>query len=182
MNCENAKEMNHRVLDGELMDAERRQIHEAHLDGCPLCRAHREELRQVQSALSMLPGVPLSDDALEDVLARTVRAPRETGGTARPRWTRWGLAAAAAAILVVGFLGGTRFVEQPQEEQYTADDVARAAEDARLALNLTAQALRTGEKKIIEGVSGRVAPALQRVPLRLPANPTGQQENSNNDV
>lgn len=182
MNCENAREITHRVLDGELMDASRRERHQEHLESCPLCRAHRDELQQVQSALGSLPGVPLPEGAVEDILARTVRAPRGTGALSRPRWHRWGLAAAAAVILAVGFFGGTRFVEIRQGERYSAEEVARAAEEARLALNLTARALRTGEREVLEGVSDRVAPALRRVPLRLPENRTGQQEKSSDDV
>ena len=44
VSCETARERIHRLLDGELMDAVRRQELEAHLDCCADCRRAREEL------------------------------------------------------------------------------------------------------------------------------------------
>ena len=54
MSCDTARELIHRLLDGELMDAVRREELEEHLDVCADCRRAREELGALQSACGLV--------------------------------------------------------------------------------------------------------------------------------
>jgi anti-sigma factor RsiW len=82
-------------VDGALSPAERVQV-EAHLAGCPTCRAQAEEERALRARLLSLPH-PEFPRALESVVrARLMHAPR-------PR-RAWRVLLPLAAVLVLGFL------------------------------------------------------------------------------
>jgi anti-sigma factor RsiW len=97
-------------LDGEVTDAERREI-EALLEAEPERRAALEELAEARALVRSLPWVDLSDAALERLIevvsAVPERAPvvaldaRRRGGRRLAAWTAVGSAAAAIAVAVV---------------------------------------------------------------------------------
>ena len=71
----------------------------------------------------------------------------------------------------------------PIEPQPSSAEVARAAEEARLVLGLTAKALRGAKKTAIEDVlAGEVSPALQRAPIRWPGESRAGRQESGNGV
>lgn len=86
-----------------VVDVERDAALDAHLDGCPDCRAELDDLRAVSDVLTSADpdrlSAPPPDPRLgERVVARIAAAER---GRRRRRWTRVAAGAAAAAVLVV---------------------------------------------------------------------------------
>ena len=98
MNCDEALELLSGSLDGENTPAEEQQL-QAHLAGCPSCRALLDAFREVDAAVA----APLPDppDALyRGIMEAVAREPRRRK---RRLWYRYGaVAAAAALVLVVG--------------------------------------------------------------------------------
>ena len=171
--CGEFREWIHQVLDGDLMDEERRVSLDRHLAECESCRTAESELRQIQSTLRSAPSLSLPDEWLDEVFARTSRAPQES--PARRGWGFDWRAAAAAAVLALALWN---FWPSGQPSGYTQAELERAADEARLALKLTAQALARTERVGIEGVlGGEVSPALKRIPVRFPGVvPKGKRE------
>jgi hypothetical protein len=149
--CSAAMELFHRVLDGDLMDAGQRQGMEAHLVVCSECAEKAEQ--------------PMPDDARDEVLVRTVQAPRE-----RPAWRRLDgrLAAAAAVVLFATWIGLSEgpFDRKPDDEALAA---MQAAQDVRKVFQLTANALKRSEEAVFREVfAEKVSPALQKVGILWP--------------
>ena len=170
LDCARAVGYIHQRLDGDVLERDRAEWLDRHLEGCGECRQAEVELQQIQRALRGLAETPFPQDALEDVWDQTTRS----GG----RWARidW-RAIAAAAVLAVAFLGIWRASDRfmPGTEVAVAEpgpsdeELTRAAAEARFVLDLTATALRRSEKAAIEEIMGnRVSPALQRIPMLLP--------------
>jgi anti-sigma factor RsiW len=163
--CSAAMELFHRVLDGDLMDAGQRQGMEAHLVVCSECAEKAEQLREMQDLLRGMAEQPMPDDARDEVLVRTVQAPRE-----RPAWRRldWRLAAAAAVVLFATWIGMSEgpFDRKPDDEALTA---MQAAQDVRKVFQLTANALKRSEEAVFREVfAEKVSPALQKVGILWP--------------
>ena len=180
MSCETARELIHRVLDGGPMDAVRREELDEHLEACADCRRAREELGAVQSALRGLPVRPLPDAALREVWERTTRRSPEQPVARSRRWLDWRPAAAAAVLALALYAawnaGGVR-------EEPTAEEVARAAEQTRMVLGLTARALRDAKQAAVKDVlADEVSPALRRVPIRWPGRAVEERRESGNGV
>lgn len=85
-------------LDGELTAPDRAAV-EAHLQACPECAAHLEELATLDALARDLPA-PAPADGFEAFPAR-VRARIAAHGRRPRRIPAWGLAAAAALLLAV---------------------------------------------------------------------------------
>lgn len=183
VSCETARELIHRLLDGELMDVVRRQELEDHLDSCADCSSAQEELGAVQSALGALPELPLPDAALEEVWQRTTRR----GSARRPgparRWLDWRPAAAAAALALALYAAWS--VDGVRTEP-TPEEVARAVEETRMVLGLTARALRDARQSaataVREVLADEVSPALRRVPIRWPGETDEERRETGNGV
>lgn len=128
--CEQAELLLHAYADGELNSQERAAV-QAHLDGCPSCRAALDEIEAMSTLLAQAAERP--SPALR---ARVLRAISEEGRGNAPRvpmWRRWGTVAAAfACVFVVAmalFAGGI------------LDDVGFAAdEDMAMAPDAAPQA------------------------------------------
>lgn len=103
MGCEQALEAISAALDGELSPAERAEL-EAHLSGCPDCRALAEDLRVLTAALDRTEAAPppgLAAGVMERVAAVT---PISAGRRKSDR--RWlGLAAMLALVICAGGIG-----------------------------------------------------------------------------
>jgi anti-sigma factor RsiW len=170
LSCTEALARIHAVLDGDLMDVAERQALDDHLEGCTECRAARVEFEQIQSSLRGLTSVPFPDDAFQQVLAETSRAPKPAVHS------RWGVGwrAAAAAVLAVGMTATLWGVWSTTPTGPDQAEIDQAAAEARMVLKLTAQAFARTQHAAIEGVmSGEVSPALNRVPMNMPAVPDG---------
>lgn len=174
--CERAREVTHRLLDGDLLDAERLSRCESHLRICSGCREEADELRQIQDELRAMPVSALPEEALREVLDRTVRQTAD-GETARGWFPGWQAAAAAVlalALFVVWQAGGRGPVGPGPAE------IARAEAETRLVLGLTAEALRRTENATEGVLSHEVSPALRKIPIQWPAgSPTGQRRDAN---
>ena len=164
--CSAAMELFHRVLDGDLMEATDRQGVEAHLSVCSECAEKAGQLREMQDLLRGMAEQPMPDDAMHEVWQRTLRAP---GVPTRRRWRDWRFAAAAAVVIFATFIG-MRLYPVPVDNR----DARRAAQEVRLVLQLTANALkRTEEVTFREVFAKEVSPALQKVGIIWPQAPRG---------
>jgi len=168
--CERARRALQDGLDGPLPTGER-EVLDGHLEGCGECREYRDDLLAVREGLQALPDVPLPDDALEEVWSRTLA----TGAPPARSRKRWGWAAVAAALLVAALVWVLNPI-QWTEPAPTEEELGRAADQTRLVLALTAQALQRTEDAAVRGVlAGEVSPALHRIPLNWPEGPTRQE-------
>ena len=165
--CPEAREAIQVALDADMMEAGKRQLLEAHLAGCADCREHETEMRTIQHALRSLPSPELPDAALQEVWDRTTRAEKTPTQRAwGPGWRN--LAAAAAAVLIIAVGGvlqwGGRVPGEPTDEE-----LRRAADEARVVLGLTSQALRKTEQAAFRDVlADEISGALRRVPIEWP--------------
>jgi hypothetical protein len=99
---------------------------------------------------------------LERVWDRTTRA-----GGRRARGWRWNLAAAAAVVAIV--LSGLWLRNGSAPTGPTDAELARAAREARMVLQLTSHALRRTERAAVQEVlTDEVSRALRRVPISWP--------------
>lgn len=162
--CASHRDALHRLLDGEI-DGSERALLEAHLEACPGCRAFAADLRSLRESLAALPPEPFPPEALDAVWARTVGARRGRPRSSPARWVIAAAAAVAIAILVPAIL--RRVEEGPYSEAFTAVEIDRAEQDAKLALALAAHAIRRGESAARDRVlAGHVAPAIRKLPFR----------------
>jgi len=157
-------ELFHRVLDGDLMEATERQGMEDHRVVCSECAEKTAQLREMQDLLRGMAEQPMPDDAVDEVWDRTVRAPR---GRTQRGWRDWRFAAAAAIIVFATWIGVKQF---PVINGTGPDDEAmRAAQEVRMVLQLTANALkRSQEVAFREVFAEEVSPALQKVGILWP--------------
>jgi len=169
LDCARAMALVHRRLDGDTLDGRSVAWRDAHVSCCGECRDASVALAEIQRSLRALPAVPLPDEVLQRVWARTVRAHGSRG------WLGWRATAAAAVVTAV--LGGLWYAGRTElpsavatrERGPTDAELARAAEEARFVLHLTSAALRRTERAAIGEVLGRrVAPALSKIPIELP--------------
>jgi anti-sigma factor RsiW len=177
MTCAEAMDRIHRILDGDLMDAMLRQELEDHIAACADCRMAQDELGAIHSALGALPELELPDSALEEVARRTSRPLRSA--RTRPRRAPWWAAAAAAVLAVALYVTW----DPGDPASYTDEEVARAAEQMRGVLGLTARTLHEAKQAAFDEVlAGEVSPALQRAPIRWPGAAGLEPRESGDDV
>ncbi|MCP3981478.1 MAG: hypothetical protein GY716_19440 [bacterium] len=162
LDCRRARELGHRSLDGESLAAAERETLDGHIAVCDECRDMHAELRTIQGALRSMAPAPLADEALDEVWDRTVRRRAFSG------WD-WRHAAAAALLFVttVAMLWTARGL-QPADEP-TEAEIAQAAAEVRMVLGLTGRALERSERAALRGMRDGVAPALSKIPIRLPS-------------
>jgi anti-sigma factor RsiW len=164
MNCTDGMELFHRVLDNDLMEATERQAMEAHLADCSECAEKAAQLREMQDLLRGMAEQPMPDDAVEEVWERTVRSPDVR---TRPRWRDWRLAAAAAVVVFATWIGVLQFPVINGEREN--DEALKAAQEVRMVLQLTANALKRSEEVVFREVfAEEVSPALQKVGILWP--------------
>jgi len=164
MTCSTAMESFHRVLDNDLMEATERQSMQAHLAVCSECAEKAAQLREMQDLLRGMAEQPMPDDAVEEVWERTVRSP---DARTRPRWRDWRLAAAAAVVVFATWIGILQFPVINGEREN--DEALKAAQEVRMVLQLTANALKRSEEVAFREVfTEEVSPALQKVGILWP--------------
>jgi anti-sigma factor RsiW len=173
MKCEQAIERMHQVLDGDLMEAGKRQELADHLSSCAECRRAETELTIVQQALNEMPSADLPEGALDEIWTRTSRS----RGLLVYRWG----SVAAAAVIALALLGVWQFggLGDPGPSRTELD---RAAEDVRLVLGLTARALDKTERAAFgEVLAEEVSPALNSIPIKLPGS-SAERRKSGNEI
>jgi len=94
LNCQKAKELLSAYMDAELSEAQRELV-QAHLAECPVCRQELARLERLWQTLAALPGVAPPADLAERVLAQLPR-----------RQVPWWRSLALAASLLVGIMMG----------------------------------------------------------------------------
>ncbi len=167
--CDDIRPLVHERLDSEI-SGDRAAALEAHLGACGECRAIAEGLAAVRAGLRALPEHRLPADALEAVLDRTVRAGRMQ---VLPRlaalWPAW--AGAAVVVVLASLL--LRWPLTPKAPVGPSPaEVARGRDEVRRVLFLASRALHRAERAASERVlSGEVAPALRRLPIRWAPRP-----------
>ncbi len=165
--CSAAMELFHRVLDGDLMEATDRQGMQAHLAVCSECAEKAGQLREMQDLLRGMAERPMPDQAMREVWQCTVRAP---GVRTRHRWRNWRFAAAAAVVIFVTWTA-VRLYPVPGDDR----EALRAAQEVRMVLQLTANALRRTEEVTFRKVfAEEVSPALRKVGILWPRAPRGR--------
>ena len=107
-------------VEGALPARERAQV-EAHLEGCPTCRAEVADAAEARSALRALPEM----DEPPGVTMAVLREARER--KAAPRWGT-PLRVAAAVVLIAGLAGGGIYVYGQLEEGGDAASTADGAD------------------------------------------------------
>ena len=137
MNCEQALAAISARLDGELSEAESREL-DAHLASCASCRELLKELTELEAGLDSLP-MEDAPDTLAPGVMRAIRAEKSQKPQKKkaPHRTAWLIAAAAAIALLLGAAGiielpgfsgkghasvsvGDIFKTQPSAEDYAA--------------------------------------------------------------
>ncbi len=165
--CGTFRPLLHERLDGELGAGAALAL-DAHLAACPDCRSAAEGLAAVRSGLLALPEHPLPEEAIDEILDRTVRDRRPRARFAA-YWPAWAGAAALAALALLLL----RLPLSPSVPAETSPgDVAKAASEARLVLSLASGALHRAERAAGNRIlAGEIAPALRRVPIRWAVRP-----------
>jgi len=135
MSCRRAEVLMEAHLDGDL-PSRYRSAFETHLAGCFACQRELEHARRVHEGLRSLPERFLDDAVTRRVKERLAAEPKpdrsaDLGARLRRWWggrlvPGWQPMAAALAVLVV-VVGIVQFLtRQPQEQQFTQQDVRRA--------------------------------------------------------
>lgn len=163
--CGRARSTLHGLLDGDAVEPRVERAYREHLAVCSSCRETDRDLRMIQGELKELPLQALPDTALERVWRRTVRA--EAARPTRRRFAGLDWRAVAAAAVLAAVLLGLQSIVKPEPSEA---ELNQAAVEARMALLLTARALRHSERTVMREVLAKeVSPALERAPI--PANP-----------
>ena len=130
MNCDECINELTAYIEGVLDDP---AALEAHLAGCPTCRAELEQLRQLRTRLERLRPAGGDQDAIrrridDEVMDRIIlRQAREIGRLKMRRTIRWaGMGVAAAAALVL--LGVMLWAPSVDQRALAAETMAKAAE------------------------------------------------------
>ena len=160
--CTEAMDTFHRVLDGDLMDAVDRTRMDSHLAVCSDCAEKTAQLREMVDQLRGIAESPLPDEALRRVRERTLEASPE--GRTR-RGLDWRFVAAAAMVVFATWIGANWYPRQPEPDRVAL----RAAQEARLVLRLTANALKRTEQVALKEVfADAISPALRKIGVRFP--------------
>jgi anti-sigma factor RsiW len=195
--CDGAFELLHLRLDGVKLEVEQERRLQSHLSACPACGEAAAQLGRLQDGLRDLPHVPLPDSALEEVWRRTSRRP-PFGGWLGEWMLDWRAAAVAAALCLalvavwqlgqpLGLVDRPPIAEDLGAGEPSEEELARAAAEARLVLQMTAQALRATQRTAVDEVlAGQVSPALRSTTIRWPGSAARQSGGSrgkgNDDV
>lgn len=145
MNCPTARDLFPALLDARTAASEQGEAR-AHLAGCPGCQREFAALRQTLAALDSLPvGVPSprlrrnfyamleeEKNSAASVRAATVREQRAR----RASLWRWILAPVlGGALLLGGFMAGTRYPGAPAPAEFAADATQRELRQLRDQVN-----------------------------------------------
>ena len=104
MNCERFQDDIHRLIDGSLDPAARREL-EGHLRTCDRCAAMADDLRRVRALAGSLERLQPPPGAWDRIAQQTVRPPRgRLLWMARAQRVVMPLATAACLVLAVGFV------------------------------------------------------------------------------
>ena len=130
--CENFAALLDPFVDGELSPDEMARV-QAHLDGCPACRAYVDDVLAIRAAFPDAEDTPVPDGFAESVMAR-IRAEAASQAEAAPQkktsrpWLK-ALASLAACCAIV-LLAAPMFSHSSKTEAAPAEAPAAAADTA----------------------------------------------------
>ena len=101
MNCKEANSLIHEYLDGELGEADQRQLRH-HLSQCTDCRRHLRSLEKTDAFIRSLPRTRVPD-GLTDRIMQQIPAQRKQ--STWMRWIRRHPAASVAVVFIIVMLG-----------------------------------------------------------------------------
>lgn len=168
LSCEEALEQMSQALDGPLTGEERGEL-EAHLAGCPACRADWEALRELHQAMGELEETPAPEGFADRVMERV----REESGPAKvvPLWRRpqWRAAAglAACAVICVGLYYGAdrsgtgtagNLAAVPDPAQWSEESAGSGADSAAVSEEEPVQSKTTEPLETADGTETAGAP------------------------
>jgi len=161
LSCARALVLIEPYVDDDLSTARRHSL-EQHLGACAACRDELADARSIRAELQALPRLACPDQVTDFVLGRVATSsPR--GAWARLRAAvaqasagpAWRPALAAAGVTVVALVI-TLLGQQPRQNGYTPQDLARAEVEARWALALVAQVTTRASEAAVGYVFGGV--------------------------
>ncbi|HLE76825.1 MAG TPA: DUF4349 domain-containing protein [bacterium] len=114
------KELLSPFLDGALSGREHDEV-QRHVEGCAECRAHLESLRRTAESVRSLDPVKVPEGFQAQVRARLSAADTTAPRRWLPRWS-WPVAAAAAAVLLVGVFSANLLREMRPVGQVAPED------------------------------------------------------------
>jgi hypothetical protein len=122
MKCDEIEPVIINLARGQLTEAAARETALAHLERCASCSIAFEEQKALSAGIRVAAEKLANHGAsarVEEALrfAFRERARRFTAPEIKPRWQRWIVGAAAAAILVVALLIGVTWLKSPPENQ-----------------------------------------------------------------
>lgn len=166
--CDEVCELLEPYLDGDLPREEAERVR-AHLAGCAACAAELALAEAVQRELRALPELDCPPEVLERI--RAAGPPEAQVVPFRRVWqpSRAARIASIAAALALT-VGGTAFLLQPEDPaQPSAEEIARATEEARFALAYLGQVNRRAGLDLREDVFEKrlVAPVTENVSRSL---------------
>lgn len=173
--CDEVREILEPYLDGDLPRDEAERVR-THVAACAACAAELALAEAIQRELRALPQLDCPPAVLERI--RAAGPPAAEVVPIRRTWqlspaSRAGRIASIAAALALT-VGGTAFLLQPKAPaQPSAEEIARATEEARFALAYLGQINRKAGLELREDVFEKrlVAPAAENVSRSLEALP-----------
>ena len=130
--CENFAALLDPFVDGELSPDEMARV-QAHLDGCPACRAYVDDALAIRAAFPDAEDTPVPDGFSESVMAR-IRAETVSQKRKNRPWLKAlaSLAACCAIVLLAApmFAHGSKTEAAPAEAPAAAADTAASTERA----------------------------------------------------
>ncbi len=179
MSCEEIRKQVHLDLDGDVRGAAADRRVTEHLASCAGCRAWADEHAAIQSSLRSLPELQLPDLALQRIWKRTSRSDERP---VRSIYRHRGLRAVAMAAMVLAAAIGIWSWRQPGPSvQPSEAELQVAAQEARIALELVAGALRRTRRVALRDVLvDEVSGTLRKVPVDWPDSSNPENENRRN--
>ena len=170
--CTAARETIQDLFDGPV-SAGRRESLDGHLAGCRECRDARAGLDTVRAALQAMPEIPLPDDALDEVWARTVRATSDEASSWGWGWKPAMVLAASILLTAMVVLWSQRIeptaLPAVAENTYTDEQIDQARAELRQVMAITAGAFdRSRHAAFDRVIEGEVSPAIRRIPIHWP--------------
>lgn len=164
-------------LDGELTGAERDAV-DAHLAGCPRCRAEAAAIGAILNSARALPNsVPPARDLWPGIESRLatraavpVRSPVAGGAPAVRSWARL---AAAFGLILFGAGVGTLWQRRLAPSGFAAEQARYAAASAELARKLTADpaVIAPATRAVVERNLAIIDRAIREAETALAADP-----------
>jgi len=148
MSCAEVRDRIEAWIDGDLEPAEAGVL-EVHMEGCAACDEERRLADEIRAGLRGLPELDLPDRVIKAVRDETAPTIGERArGLLDAIVTRPVPAVAAVAAIVLFMLAVVPWRQSETPPRYSAEEVARAAEETKLALAYVSSITRRAEFQV----------------------------------